>query len=297
MPLCPTPASRQRSRSEKHHPAAAPGGPSSFSPSGSCAGSPTDPLPPAVLPGPPPSGPPQPRGVRAALRTASASVGLRPGPPPGAPEAPPLGTLLPGVVRPASPRDPPPATSAPPPVRPRPGPALLLSAPKLGTFPKPGAGVRGEPTRLESRAGAGRRRGPSARVAPVARSVQKDADENRAGAEAAGRPRAEGLPCLPLPARGRVVAARSRTRGCGARASVSAAGRASGAGRGAEGSRGGRKRWRLSRVCSAGSSRGGRARLLPPSRPPRAAAPSPSAPRGFLQSSARVSPDSRDSCC
>lgn len=122
----------------------------------------------------------------------------------------------------------------------------------------------------------------------MARSVQEDADEKRAGTEAAGT----GLSFPPLPARARVVAAERRTRGCGARASVSAAGRASGAGRGAEGSRGGGSGGDC-RACAPGSSRGGRGRLLPPARslarPPRAAAPSPSAPRGFLQTSARVS--------
>lgn len=119
-----------------------------------------------------------------------------------------------------------------------------------------------EPTRSESPARAGQRRGPSVRVALVARSVQEDANEKRAGAEAAGT----GLSFLPLPARARVVAAWRRTRGCGARASVSAAGRASGAGRGAEGSRGGGSGGDC-RACAPGSSRGGRGRLLPLARP------------------------------
>lgn len=117
----------------------------------------------------------------------------------------------------------------------------------------------------------------------MARSVQEDADEKRAGAEAAGT----GLSFPSLPARARVVAAGRRTRGCGARASVSAAGRASGAGpREAEGAEAVAT---VARVLRAPHEAAGAASSLPPARPPRAAAPSPSAPRGFLQTSARVS--------
>lgn len=94
----------------------------------------------------------------------------------------------------------------------------------------------------------------------------------------------------PLPPRAKVVLAEGRTRGCGARAAVSAAGRASSAAAGwaeqreAEGA----VAAAAIRVPVLSSSRRGRGRLLPPSfPPPSAAVPPPSAPRGFLQTSVR----------
>lgn len=208
-----------------------------------------------MLPGPPPSDP----GILSPS-TASASVGPSP-----SPQTPPLGTLFPPSAPPSvrssslvssgpsalgtpQPRlqhprveansfpSAPPASSVPPPARPRPGPALLLCAPKLWTFPKPGArGERG--AHASGEAG-------SCRAAPRTEWSGGWIRPGRRGRElgrsrGGGRPSAEVCPALSLPALAQVVAAERRTQGCGARASVSAAGRASGAGRGAEGSRGG----------------------------------------------------------
>lgn len=106
----------------------------------------------------------------------------------------------------------------------------------------------------------------------MAGSDPEDGDENGAGAGAAGRPSTEACPALSLPTLASVVAAERRTRGCGARASVSAAGRASGAGRGAEGSRGGGS-GRDSRACARAPHAAARAASsLPPSASRRAVA-------------------------
>lgn len=127
----------------------------------------------------------------------------------------------------------------------------------------------------------------------MARSAPEDADENRAGAEAAGRPRAEA--CLSLPSlrapewwrpRGGLVAA--------GLAPLSVR-------RGARAARGAEPREAEGAEAAAVATVARVLRLLtrrpapplpparPPAHPPRAAAPSPSAPRGFLQTSARVS--------
>lgn len=106
----------------------------------------------------------------------------------------------------------------------------------------------------------------------MAGSDPENGDETRAGAGAAGRWSAEVCPALSLPTLALVVAAERKTRGCRARASVSAAGRASGAGRGAEGSRGGGS-GRDSRACArAPHGAAGAASSLPPSESGRAVA-------------------------
>lgn len=95
----------------------------------------------------------------------------------------------------------------------------------------------------------------------------------------------------PPPPRASVVPAEGRTRGCGARAAVSAVGRASGASAGRVDQReaeGAVAAAAATPVRVLSSSRRGRGRLLPPSLPPpSAAAPPPFAARGFLHTSRR----------
>lgn len=186
----------------------------------------------------------------------------------GTPSAPPS---APGWWKPQTPfpqpRLPPPSPH--PTLDPAPAPPSSSARRSSGPFQSPARGVCREPTRLESPARAGRRWGLSARVAG---SYSEDREENRVGAGAAGRPSADACPALPLPALAPLVAAERRTRGCGARASVSAAGRASGAGCGAEGSRGGGS-GRDSRACARAPHAAARAASsLPPSESRRAVA-------------------------
>lgn len=154
----------------------------------------------------------------------------------------------------------PPASSVPPPARPRPGPALLLCAPKLWTFPKPGArGVR--------RAHASGEPGPcratltteysGGRIRPGGR--RRERGGSRGGGQAEYRGLSSTLPThASLGGGGRAKDSRLRgSRLCqcgGARERRGARSR---------GEPRGRKRSRLSRVCS-GSSRGGPGRLFPP---------------------------------
>lgn len=179
----------------------------------------------------------------------------------------------------------PPASSVPPPhARPRPGPALLLCAPKLWTFPKPGArGVQGahafgEPGPCRAALGTECSGGRILFGGP-----RGEPGRSRGGGQAECR-RLSSTP----PPRARPIgggrAKDSRLRGsrlcqCGGareRRGVRSRGKPRG-----------RKRSRLSRVCS-GSSRGGQGRLFPPALREQTRR-RPSVPRGFLQTSARVS--------
>lgn len=256
----------------------------------------------AVLPGPPPSGLLPPRGFGVSRAATSASVG-----PSLALQTPPLGTLplgsalspfLSGVGGPASPQDPRPAFSPPPleaarsPPQPRqPPPSLLPPGPAQGAPPPPlraealdlskarRGGVRGAHAFGEPSPGrAALRTECSGGLGPGGRG--REPGRHRGG----GRAECRSLSGPPPP--------RARASGGGrekdSRLQGSLLCQCGGARerRGARGAEGAEAVATLARVLGRFTRRPG---PPPSSRPLRAAAPSPSAPRGFLQTSARVS--------
>lgn len=172
-----------------------------------------------------------------------------------------------------------------PPARPRPGPALLLCAPKLWTVPKPGTrGVRGAHAFGE----AGLCRVALGTECSGGRILlgepRREAGRSRGGGQAECKRLSSTFPSPRSPQWWRP----SEGLAAAGLAPLSVR-RGARAARGAEPreAEGAEAVSTLSRVCS-GSSRGGRGRLFPPTLREQTRR-RPSVPRGFLQTSARVS--------